>query len=113
MPCTGVGAHCPQYIEQTRRRQNTTLIGENKYRVGSGREPPHGGGSARKSLKLHLQEIDLDLVGAHSLRAGGTMALKLHGYDNTAIMNMERWKSLNFLKYIHNQIAHLSKDIYI
>lgn len=64
-----------------------------------------------KKLKLHQQAIDPDLVGAHSLRAGGAMALKLHGYDDTTIMKMGRWTSLTFLQYIHNQIAHLSKDI--
>ena len=62
-------------------------------------------------LKLNLQAIEPDLVGAHSICAGGDMALKLHGYDDTNIMKMGRWKSLAFLKYIHNQIAHLSKDI--
>ena len=62
-------------------------------------------------LKLHRQKIDDDLVGAHSLRAGGAMALKLHGYDYTTIMKMGRWTSLILLYYIHNQIAHLSTDI--
>ena len=66
--------------------------------------------TARK-LKLHEQAIDPDLVGAHSLRSGGAMALKLHGYDDTTIMKMGRWTLLTFLQYIHNQIAHLSKDI--
>ena len=64
-----------------------------------------------KKLKLHHQTIDHDLVGAHSLRAGIAMALKLHGYDDTTIMKMGRWTSLTFLQYIHNQISHLSKDI--
>ena len=63
------------------------------------------------SLQLHKQGIDPDLVGTHSLRAGGVMALKLHGYDDTTIMKMGRWTSLTFLQYIHNQIAHLAKDI--
>ena len=62
-------------------------------------------------LKLHEQAIDPDLVGAHLLCAGGAMALKLHGYDDTIIMKMGRWTSLTFLQCIHNQIAHLSKDI--
>ena len=35
------------------------------------------------TLKFNLQAIGLDLVGAHSLRAGGDMALNLHGYDDT------------------------------
>ena len=58
-------------------------------------------------LHLDQQGIDPDLVGAHSLRAGGAMALKLHGFDDTTIMKMGRWTSLTFLMYIHNQIAHL------
>ena len=63
-----------------------------------------------KELKLHHQEINHDLVGAQSLRAGGDMALKLHGYDDTTIIKTGRWTSLTFFQYIHNQISHLSKD---
>ena len=64
-----------------------------------------------KDLNLHLGGIDPDLVGVHSLRAGGAMALKLHGENDTTIMKTGRWTSLTFLQYIHNQIAHLSKDL--
>ena len=67
--------------------------------------------TSTKLLKLNKQAIDPDLVGAHSLRAGGAMALKLNGYDDTVIMKMGRWRSTTFLQYIHNQIAHLSKDV--
>ena len=67
--------------------------------------------NAVRTLNLHQQGIDPDLVGAHSLRAGGAMALKLHGYNDTTIMKMGRWTSLTFLMYIHTQIAHLGKDI--
>ena len=63
------------------------------------------------SLKLSDVAIDPDLLGSHSLRAGGAMALKLHGFDDTTIMKMGRWTSLTFLQYIHNQIAHLANDI--
>ena len=63
------------------------------------------------NLNLHLGGIDPDLVGVHSLRAGGAMALKLHGADDTTIMKAGRWTSLTFLEYIHNQIAHISKDL--
>ena len=66
---------------------------------------------AAKSLELDKQAIDPDLIGAHSLRSGGAMALKLHGYDDTTIRKMGRWTSDTFLQYIHNQIAHLSEDI--
>jgi hypothetical protein len=67
--------------------------------------------TSTKLLNLGKQAIDPDLVGAHSLRAGGAMALKLNGYDDTVIMKMGRWQSITFLQYIHNQIAHLSKDV--
>ena len=67
--------------------------------------------ASAKSLQLDRQAIDPDLIGAHSLQAGGAMALKLHGQSDTTIMKMGRWTSLTFLQYIHNQIAHLSKDV--
>jgi hypothetical protein len=63
------------------------------------------------TLKLHKSGIDPDLVGVHSLRAGGAMALKLTGSNDMTIMKMGRWTSLTFLQYIHNQIAHLSTDL--
>ena len=64
-----------------------------------------------KTLKLDEAGIDPDIVGVHSLRAGGAMALKLHGESNTTIMKHGRWSGLTFLQYIHNQIGHLSKDL--
>ena len=62
-------------------------------------------------LKLNLQAIYPDLFGAHSLRSGGDMALKLHDYNDTTIMKMGRWTPLNLFQYIHNQIVHFLKDI--
>ncbi len=64
-----------------------------------------------KQLNLHQQGIDPDLVGVHSLRAGGAMALKLHGCTDTTIQKLGRWSSTTFLQYIHEQIAHLSNDL--
>ena len=64
-----------------------------------------------KDLKLNLQAIYHDLVGAHLLRAGGVTALKLHGYDDTTIIKIGQWTYLKILQYIHNQISHLSKEI--
>jgi hypothetical protein len=63
------------------------------------------------STNLHRGGIDPDLVGVHSLRAGGAMALKLTGAGDTTIMKMGRWTSLTFLQYVHEQIAHLSTDL--
>ena len=62
-------------------------------------------------LNLHNKGIAPNLIGVHSLRAGGAMALKMNGASDTTIMKQGRWRSLTFLQYIHNQIAHLSKDI--
>jgi hypothetical protein len=67
--------------------------------------------SAVHKLQLRNSGIDPDLVGSHSLRAGGAMALKLTGSDDTTIMKVGRWTSLTFLQYIHNQISHLSADL--
>ena len=64
-----------------------------------------------RDLQLHTSGIDPDLVGSHSLRAGGAMALKLHKHSDTTIKKMGRWSSLTFLQYIHSQIAHLSEGI--
>ena len=64
-----------------------------------------------KVLGLDKNGLDVDLIGAHSLRAGGAMALKLMGVADTIIMKQGRWSGLTFLMYIHNQIAHLSCDL--
>ena len=67
--------------------------------------------TAVKVLNLHKRGIDPDLVGVHSLRAGGAMALKLTNKSDTTIMKLGRWSGLTFLQYIHSQIAHLAKNI--
>jgi hypothetical protein len=62
-------------------------------------------------LRLDKSGIDPNIVGVHSLRAGGAMSLKLHGESDTTIMKQGRWSGLTFLQYIHNQIGHLSKNL--
>ena len=62
-------------------------------------------------LDLAKQGIDPDLIGSHSLRAGGAMALKLHDYPDTTIQKLGRWSSATWLDYIHNQIAHISHGV--
>ena len=62
-------------------------------------------------LDLKSNGMDTSLIGLHSLRAGGAMALKLMGHNDTTIMKFGRWKSLTFLQYIHNQIAHISAGV--
>ena len=67
--------------------------------------------TATTTLKLQDQAIDPDLVGAHSLRAGGATALKLAGASDIEIKKYGRWSSLTFTQYIHTQIAHLSAGV--
>jgi hypothetical protein len=67
--------------------------------------------AAVRLMHFHKNGIHPDLVGAHSLCAGGAMALRLHGFDDMTIMKMGRWTSLTFTQYVHNQIAHLAEDM--
>ena len=63
------------------------------------------------ALDLKSSGMDITLISLHSFRAGGAMALKLNGHNDTTIMKFGRWKSLTFLQYIHNQIAHISSGV--
>ena len=67
--------------------------------------------TSAKRLKLEEKGIDPDVIGAHSLRAGGAMALKLNHYPDTTIQKIGRWTSNTWMQYIHNQISHLSKGV--
>ena len=67
--------------------------------------------TATKSLKLHENGIDPDLIGAHSLRAGGAMSLKIMGYSDSTIQKIGRWTSDTWQMYIHTQISHLHQGI--
>ena len=71
----------------------------------------HAVRTATKLLNMEGVGICPDLVGSHSLRAGGAMAMKLHGESDTTIMKFGRWRSTTFLMYIHSQIAHLSAGV--
>ena len=66
---------------------------------------------AAAHLGLPAQGFALSAVSSHSLRAGGAMALKLHGYDRDTIKKMGRWSSDTFLIYIHEQIAAFSTGL--
>ena len=63
------------------------------------------------ALGLVSQGFHLRRVSSHSLRAGGAMALKLHGYDRDTIKKLGRWSSDTFLTYIHEQISAFSAGI--
>ena len=64
-----------------------------------------------KTLGLQKRGIDPNLIGSHSQRAGGAMALKLQHYPDSTIKIIGRWTSNTWQQYIHNQIAHLAKGV--
>lgn len=45
---------------------------------------------AAKALKLHDRGIDPGIIGAHSLRTGGAMALRIMGYSDSTIQKSGR-----------------------
>ena len=63
--------------------------------------------------RLDLEKIVIlcELVGIHSLWAGGEMAMKLQVIVDTTIWKQVHWSGATFLVYIHNQIDHLTKGL--
>ena len=47
------------------------------------------------------------MLGAHSHRAGGEMAIKIMGYKDSNIIKCGRWMLDTWQMYIHIQIAKL------
>ena len=62
-------------------------------------------------LGLEQNGLHKDLVGSHSLRAGGAMAMHLQGIDPNTIKKMGRWSSDTFLMYIHEQLSAFSAGV--
>ena len=60
---------------------------------------------------LLARGYSLDRVSSHSLRAGGTMAMKLSGASDSTIMRIGCWTSLTYFTYIHSQIGALAKEV--
>ncbi len=77
--------------------------------------PDHMRSSLQKAalkLKFHEKGIDPRNIGVHSLRAGGSMALKMiMGVSDTIIKKQGCWTLITFLEYIHNQLAIFAKDL--
>ena len=63
------------------------------------------------TLGLHKKGLTPNLIGSHSLRAGGAMAMYINGVPHDTIQKIGRWKSDTFLMYIHKQIAALSYGV--
>ena len=62
---------------------------------------------------LFEKGYSLSRVSSHSLRAGGAMALKLNGAEDSTIKIMGRWSSNTFITYIHSQIGALTAGLSI
>ena len=67
--------------------------------------------SAVEELGLSKYGLHKDLVGSHSLQAGGAMAMHLQGIDPNTIKKMGSWSSDTFLMYIHEQISAFSAGV--
>ena len=67
--------------------------------------------TAAKHLKLQERVIDTEMIGVHSLRSGGSMALKIMGYKDSTIRKFGHWTSDTCQIYIHSQIAKLSEGV--
>ena len=59
-----------------------------------------------KSLKLKEKSIDLDLIEAHFLRAGGSTNLKIIGYNDSTMIKFYSWTSDTWNMYIHSRILY-------
>ena len=68
---------------------------------------------AAGAVGLYKLGYSQDDVSSHSLRAGGAMAMHLHGIDTITIRKMGRWKSNTFLMYIHEQISAFAAGVSI
>ena len=66
--------------------------------------------AASKARNFHNQGINPDMIGAHSLRAGGAMALKIMGYSDSSIQKFGRWTSDTWQMHIHSQISKLQEE---
>jgi hypothetical protein len=60
---------------------------------------------------LVSKSYTLNRVSAHSLQAGGAMAMKLSGASDSTIMQVKRWSLLTYLTYIHSQIGALTAGV--
>lgn len=63
--------------------------------------------AASKAQNFHNRGNDPDMIGAHSLRAGDVMALKIMGYSDSTIQKFGCWTSDTWQMYIHIQILKL------
>ena len=60
---------------------------------------------------LYDQGYNPARISYHSLRAGGAMALKLAGEEDSTIKLVGRWSSDTFITYIHSQIGALTAGL--
>ena len=63
------------------------------------------------AINLPSRDFLLHRICPHSLRVGDATALKLGRWDTIILQKYRRWSSTTFFTYIHEQIAHLGKNV--
>ena len=70
------------------------------------KDAPIFGSDVRPRMEVMMKTIaaakgvDPDLIGSHSLRAGGATSLYIRGVSVTLIQRFDRWKSASFIRYL-------------
>ena len=65
------------------------------------------------ALRYDKRGIPIDRIDTHSCRSGGACAMKLAGYDDSAIRKQGRWapNSNAFMEYIQQQLSTFTKGM--
>lgn len=66
---------------------------------------------AATALGLSKKGLHPSLLGSHSLRSRGAMAMKLNGEGTDTMRKYGRWSSDTFLMCLHEQISALGKGV--
>ena len=99
---------------QTNSRNGKTLLNAYWNNVGRENITNNNISFAMKysaaALNYPARGIPLNRIDPHSKRSGGACALKLAGYDDSAIRKMGRWapNSSAFMEYIQQQLSSFS-----
>lgn len=107
-------AHRVHHILSNGGEESTIILAykiTNGIRLLSAEDIVEGIRLATVALRLDKNRYTPEMVGSHSLRAGGAMAMKLNGIDRDIIRKVGRWSSDTFLMYLHEQIAQLTAGV--
>ena len=98
-------------------RNGTTLLNAYWDVIGRGNVTNNNISFAMKysaaALNCPARCIPIETIDTHFNRSGGACALKLAGYDDSAIRKMRRWapNSSAFMEYIQQQLSSFSVEM--